>query len=97
MRAVLVEPVAGQHLVEQNQPPQVVQRRFGEEPWKPDQGVGRFSLVHELLHLRPIVKRGVAVLVEWSIDHDPPLAARVEELLRIHLPDVAEQDLACAA
>ena len=94
VRPVLVEPVAGQHLIEQHQPTKIPSCRIGEEPRKPDDGVRRLSPGREIPYLRQIVERCVPSLVERPVDHNPPQALGVAEFLRIHLPYIAEQDLA---
>ena len=94
VRAVLVQAVAGEHLVEQHQPPEIAPRRLGEERRQPDQGIRRHPLADELPDLRQIVARRMSRLVEGPVDHDPPRALVVAEVRGRHLPDVAEQDLA---
>ena len=96
VRPVLVEAVAGQHLIEQHQPPEIVPGRVGEEPRQPDDGIDRLSPGDEVPHLRQIVERRVSGLVEGPVDHDSPPALGAVEFLRLHLPHVAEQDLAGA-
>ena len=96
VRPVLVEAVAGQHLIEQHQPSEIVPGRFGEEPRQPDDGIDRLSPGDEVPYLRQIVERRMPRLVEGPVDHDSPPALGVVEFLRPHLPYVAEQDLARA-
>src|SRR5262245_35646338 len=91
MTAALVEVVAGEDVVEDDQTPEVFHRPPGEKRWQPDQAVGGYTLLLKFLHLGAVVRGGMAVAVEGKIDHHPPHIPLHVQTLQRQFADVAKE------
>src|SRR5262245_45048446 len=100
MAAALVEVMAGEDVVQNDQTPQLFHGAAGKKCREPHQAARGGPGLLKFLQLRQVVPWGVTVAIKRKIHDDPPQIVWSDKTLQGQFPDIAEQQLAgalCAA
>ena len=63
-----LEAISGQHMIEDHQPPEILERFLGEERREPGHGRRRLEVPLEVVDSDEIIRWRVAHIIEWKVD-----------------------------